>query len=103
MDKTAQVLYECAISPVLFAPVVVIQCMLCSQFAGSPVRAHTLSISSPPADIDECSDGTDNCEQTCTNTPGSFVCGCFSGFSLDANGVNCTGRSILYEHAFLVA
>ena len=44
-----------------------------------------------PADIDECSDETDNCEQTCTNTPGSFVCGCFDGFTLDGNGQNCTG------------
>ena len=54
-----------------------------------------------PTDIDECTNGTDDCQHTCTNTLGSFVCGCYSGFTLDANGVNCTGRcmAIISEHA----
>ena len=43
------------------------------------------------ADIDECSDGTHNCSQTCTNTNGSFTCGCNSGYLLDIDGATCNG------------
>ncbi|XP_066282660.1 fibulin-1-like [Branchiostoma lanceolatum] len=41
-------------------------------------------------DIDECTEGTHNCnaDATCTNTPGSFTCACNDGFSGD--GVTCT-------------
>ena len=42
-------------------------------------------------DIDECSDGTHNCTQTCTNTVGSFTCGCSSGYELDVDGTTCNG------------
>ena len=52
------------------------------------IHAYTHS---RPTDIDECTNGTDDCQQTCMNTPGSFVCGCFDGFTLDGNGQNCTG------------
>ena len=31
------------------------------------------------SDIDECSDGTDNYSQICTNTEGGFNCGCNDG------------------------
>ena len=48
-------------------------------------------ISLLPTDIDECTDETDNCEQTCMNTNGSFVCGCNPGYMLDGNGRNCSG------------
>ena len=43
------------------------------------------------SDIDECSDGTDDCSQTCTNTVGSFICGCNSGYELDSDGLTCNG------------
>ena len=46
------------------------------------------------ADIDECTIGTSNCAATptatCTNTLGSFTCGCNAGYSGD--GVTCTGE-----------
>ena len=42
-------------------------------------------------DIDECSDGTHNCSQTCTNTEGGFYCGCNTGFVLDDDGATCNG------------
>lgn len=41
------------------------------------------------AEINECLNGTDNCEQICTNTLGSFVCSCNEGFELEENGFSC--------------
>lgn len=40
-------------------------------------------------DIDECIDS--DCEQNCTNTDGSYICSCHSGYTLDSNGKNCSG------------
>ncbi|KAK3103621.1 hypothetical protein FSP39_020595 [Pinctada imbricata] len=40
------------------------------------------------SDIDECAQ-TNNCTQVCTNTPGSYVCSCHSGFQL-INGTICS-------------
>ena len=43
-------------------------------------------------DIDECSEGSDNCAQRCTNTAGSYTCSCNSGFTLAANRQSCTAN-----------
>ncbi len=45
------------------------------------------------ADIDECTEGTDNCNVNaeCMNTVGSFTCACIEGFSGD--GVDCEGET----------
>ena len=43
------------------------------------------------ADIDECGEDSDNCNQTCTNTEGSFTCGCDDGYLLDSDGTTCNG------------
>ena len=45
-------------------------------------------------DIDECIDS--ECEHVCNNTDGSYTCSCNSGYSLDSNGRNCSGMSIIY-------
>ena len=42
-------------------------------------------------DIDECTNNTDNCNQTCTNTEGSFTCGCNGGYELNSDGTTCNG------------
>ena len=39
----------------------------------------------------ECSEGTHNCSQICTNTDGSFTCGCNDGYHLDFDNVTCNG------------
>ena len=41
------------------------------------------------SDIDECSRGTDNCDHTCTNTDGSYTCGCNTGYFLESDGHSC--------------
>ena len=46
-------------------------------------------------DIIECTEGTHNCQQACTNTVGSFTCGCNTGFRLATDGHNCNGQLIL--------
>ena len=48
-------------------------------------------------DIDECSDGIHDCSQTCTNTEGSFICGCHSGYVLDTDGFTCYGN---HKHVY---
>ena len=44
------------------------------------------------ADINECTRGTDNCAQRCTNTPGSFTCSCNAGYRLASNRLSCSGK-----------
>lgn len=45
-------------------------------------------------DVNECTQNMDNCSSNalCTNTQGSFLCDCNSGYN--GNGVNCAGTSI---------
>ena len=43
-------------------------------------------------DINECSDDNGDCNQTCTNTIGSYYCSCGIGFyNLTADAKNCSG------------
>ena len=46
-------------------------------------------------DVDECASGLALCNGTsssCTNTPGSYTCGCTDGgFKLAANNITCVG------------
>lgn len=37
--------------------------------------------------------GTSGCSQTCTNSEGSFQCGCNAGYVLDSNRFSCNGES----------
>ncbi len=43
------------------------------------------------ADINECG-GENGCTQVCNNTDGSFQCSCFSGYTLNADGVSCHSK-----------
>ncbi|CAH1271521.1 FCGBP [Branchiostoma lanceolatum] len=40
-------------------------------------------------DVDECGMNNGGCEQTCTNTMGSYVCSCDDGYTLNADGHSC--------------
>lgn len=52
-------------------------------------------LSSP--DIDECDVDNGGCSQLCLNDPpGSYSCSCRPGYSLEADGVTCTGSLDLF-------
>ncbi|CAG2256353.1 FBLN1_2 [Mytilus edulis] len=42
------------------------------------------------SDINECQTKTDNCQQNCFNTHGSFTCSCESGYTMNSDGAKCT-------------
>ena len=45
------------------------------------------------SDVDECEESNGSvCEQTCENTPGSFLCRCHSGYSLGVDERSCIPR-----------
>ena len=52
-------------------------------------------------DVDECGDDTDGCSQTCTNTEGSFTCGCTDGYVLNVDGTNCDGMYMLHVYYYV--
>ena len=43
------------------------------------------------ADINECVDNTDSCEEGCTNTNGSYVCICSADAVLAKDDTHCLG------------
>ena len=43
-------------------------------------------------DFDECESKNGGCNQTCSNTDGSFECSCITGYILAANNSNCNGK-----------
>ena len=46
--------------------------------------------------MDECAINNGGCEQMCHNIIGSFYCTCGSGYQLDENGLNCTGKLCMF-------
>ena len=47
------------------------------------------------SDLDECATNSSLCHQVCTNTFGSYECGCYPGFRLFENSSMCEGKFIL--------
>ena len=43
------------------------------------------------SDIDECAEGSHDCEQECVNEPGSFTCSCRDGYEPLNSGKSCVG------------
>ena len=58
-------------------------------------RVFVIVLSLSYKDVDECltTEGGGVCQQVCTNLPGSFLCDCDPGFTLDSDQVNCVGSS----------
>ncbi len=43
-------------------------------------------------DVNECSTGNGGCSQICTNTVGTYSCGCTSGYTLSNDTISCLGE-----------
>ena len=50
-------------------------------------------------DINECKEGTHNCQQVCHNLIGSHYCGCKQGYKLNNDGKTCTGITSASLHS----
>ena len=47
------------------------------------------------SDIDECAEETDNCDEKCTNTLGSYFCNCTQpGYQLQSDGIMCESNEL---------
>ena len=45
-------------------------------------------------DTNECNSNNGGCNQTCINEIGSFHCECDIGYTLDDDGLGCTGTCV---------
>ena len=78
-----------------------------TKYKHTVIHTHTLThkdsykhFLSFQLDNDECS--THNCSQICTNTVGTFICGCNIGFWLNNDKVSCNGmQRKLYMYMLL--
>ena len=60
---------------------------------------HVLAIfTCKHTDINECAEGTHECEHNCHNTIGSYTCSCRTGYSLNADGRACDGKVFAYKY-----
>ena len=46
------------------------------------------------AAINECAEGTNNCEQLCSDTGTGFTCSCRSGYTLNSDQATCSGETM---------
>ena len=52
-------------------------------------------------DDNECAmEDNGGCSQNCTNTLGSYRCSCYEGYSLNIDGVSCSGKQINISYLF---
>ncbi len=51
----------------------------------------------PLSDIDECAKGNGGCNQTCTNSIGSYQCSCKSGYLLNQDGRGCDSKHMEFS------
>ena len=61
----------------------------CIQYS---VFGHVLWVILFIEDINECNTGNGNCSQVCSNTIGSYMCSCMTGYVLNADGRGCRGK-----------
>ncbi len=52
-------------------------------------------------DQNECLVQDHGCEHSCVNNAGSFTCSCRTGYTLDDNGKNCTGKFFFQFHIYI--
>ena len=66
------------------------------------IFVNTIFFSAIFSDFDECLARSDDCQQTCVNTHGSFRCECHAGFILEKDRKSCQGKlSHPWHHSFV--
>ena len=45
------------------------------------------------SDVNECRSGSNDCEELCVNTEGSYECDCSVGYTHATDGLNCIGEN----------
>ena len=60
------------------------------------VYCYVVSLLLFSTDINECT-GNNPCSQNCSNTVGSFMCGCGSGYRLQNDGFTCEGEKSIVQ------
>ena len=48
-------------------------------------------------DVDECQTNNAGCNQTCTDTYGSFECSCGTGYKLAVDDLDCDGNNLTFK------
>ena len=62
---------------------------------------HLFTVSGFFVDINECVEGSSDCEQGCNNTLGGFACSCSMNYALStADGKSCFGKILPLNNLF---
>ncbi|KAF4522914.1 hypothetical protein B566_EDAN012072 [Ephemera danica] len=74
---------------------VFLQRVICTCNAGFRFNVSNQRAGLQPlcVDVNECEEGTADCEQVCENEAGGYQCGCRPGFVLQADNRTCTGAA----------
>ena len=67
-------------------------CLECVMRSICSIKVHHLLFT---VDVDECMDGSAQCQQVCVNNEGSYQCSCLSGFIQDPASGACSGLHTL--------
>ena len=51
----------------------------------------------------ECDVNNGGCDHFCTETIDSYTCSCYPGYTLEADGHNCTGKKLHLAHHIIPA
>ena len=60
--------------------------------------SHTFDSLHSLSDVNECEDNLHHCTELCINLPGSYICSCPDGFTLEEDGISCRG---IYDDCYL--
>ena len=52
-------------------------------------------------DKNECDDDNHACDHLCTNKEGSYSCTCYTGYTLNEDGLHCESKSTLCSYHIL--
>ena len=68
----------------------------------STVLFDVLMLGSIPTAVNQCEEGTHDCEQICLDNGATFTCACNSGYDLARDGRSCEGEplSLCTGHAW---